>query len=73
MPFNPGTQPFRIRFSISNLLGGAGNFNYQLYMSKNGGPYQAVTPTSNNGVKSADASTDVDGTKILIPRLTPPT
>lgn len=73
MPFNPGTDPFRIRFSISNLNGGARSLNYELRMSKNGGPYEPVTPSSLNGVKSADASTDTDGTPILIPRLGPPT
>jgi hypothetical protein len=73
MPFNPGTSPFRLRFSISNLAGGANTLNYTLHASKNGGPYQLVTPTSTMGVKSNDAGSDADGTSILVPRLTMPT
>lgn len=41
---------------------------WQLYFSRNSGAYEPVTTTS-IGVKSADASTDADETKILIPRL----
>lgn len=44
-----------------------GNY-WKLYFSKNSGAYTPVTTTS-VGVKSADASSDADETKILIPRL----
>lgn len=42
--------------------------SWLLYFSRNAGTYEPVTTTS-VGVKSADASSDADETKILIPRL----
>lgn len=71
--FTPGASPFRLRFSIENPdAEAAGSQPFQIYMSKNGGAYAAITAASTNGVKSADAGSDADNTNIYIPRLTTP-
>lgn len=64
---------FRLRIGVSNISGPSRAMNYELRMSKNGGPYEPVTTTSTNGVKSADVGSDVDGTPIFVPRLSIPT
>jgi hypothetical protein len=56
----PGTT-FRIRFTISNT-GTAASGVITLRASKNGAAYTAVTTSSTNGGRSADASTATDGT-----------
>jgi hypothetical protein len=63
---------FRIRIAVANASDAVQTLNYELRMSKNGGAYNAVTTTSTNGVKSADAGSDVDGTPIFVPRLSIP-
>lgn len=71
--FTPGTSPFRLRFSIENPTHVAtGSLPYEIYLSKNGGAYAAITTSSTNGLKSADAGSDADNTSIFIPRLTTP-
>jgi hypothetical protein len=73
MTFNPGVLPFRIRFSIQNLLADIYSGPYELYVSKNGGAYTQVTASGTQGVlTSTAASSDADETPIYVPRLTPP-
>jgi hypothetical protein len=69
----PGSAAFRLRFSIENPDAEAtGSLPFQIYVSKNGGAYAAVTTSSTNGVQSTDAGSDADNTTIVIPRLTTP-
>jgi hypothetical protein len=69
----PGSAAFRLRFSIENPDAEAtGSLPFQIYVSKNGGAYAAVTTSSTNGIKSIDAGSDADNTTIVIPRLTTP-
>jgi hypothetical protein len=67
-----GTNPFRLRISVKNDGHELSSRNWQLYVSKNGGPYQAITTTSTHGVKAVDAGSSVDEAPILVPRLTMP-
>jgi len=71
MTFNPGASAFRIRFSLENT---GANFTgpFEIYASKNGGAYAAVTTSSTMGVKSASASSDGDNTALDVQRLTTP-
>lgn len=70
--FNPGAANFRLRMALRNAAGTAtGSVPWQLYASKNGGSYAAVTTSSTSGVKSIDAGSSADDTAILIPRLYP--
>lgn len=70
MAFDPGTATFRLRIKIDKQSAGATSGSaWQLRCSKNSGAYQQVSTSSTFGVKSADASSDADETKILIPRL----
>ncbi|MDB5555424.1 MAG: hypothetical protein JWL86_5408 [Rhizobium sp.] len=71
--FNPGAGNFRLRASIANLdTAATGALPYEIYVSKNGGAYAAVTTSSTGGVKSVDAGADADNTSILVPRLSVP-
>lgn len=70
MSFDPGTNPFRLRIQIANDGADVVAAPFELYVSKNGGAYAPVTTTSTMGVKSTDAGSDIDETKIYIPRLT---
>lgn len=65
------TDPFRLRFSIYSENSARDAAPWQLYVSKNGGAYQATTTTSDY-VKSVDAGASADETAILVPRLTLP-
>ncbi len=61
---------FRLRFVLSNTGGNATDADlWQIYASKNGGAYAAVT-TSTASVKSADAGSSADNTSLTTQRLT---
>lgn len=67
--FWPTGSAFRLRFGIANE-GTVFNDTFQLRVSVNGGAYNLVT-TSSSPVRSVDAGSDADETKIYVPRLTP--
>lgn len=67
----PLEDPFRLRFSIVNEGDALDAAPWQLYVSKNGGVYHAVTTTSDDAY-SLNAGTSPDETPIFIPRLTAP-
>lgn len=72
MSFDPGTASFRLRLQVNNAGGDVAAANWQIYVSKNGGAYSALTTSSTNGVKSYDAGASADNDPIYVPRLTPP-
>ncbi len=51
---------FRIRFVVANTGDANANSPYQLFVSKNGGSYGAVTTSSTGGAQSADAGSSAD-------------
>ena len=55
---------FRIRFVISNTGDGGATPNFNLFLSKEGGAYAAITTSSTNGVQAADASSSADNTTL---------
>lgn len=67
----PLEDPFRLRFSILNEGGTLDAAPWELYVSKNGGAYHAVTTTSDDAY-SLNAGSSPDETPIYIPRLTIP-
>lgn len=68
--YDPGANNFRLRIGVTNALSSAtGSIPWQIYSSKNGGAYAAVTTASTGGVRSVDASSDSDDAIITIPRL----
>lgn len=67
----PLEDPFRLRFSIVNEGETLDAAAWQLYVSKNGGAYHAVTTTSDDAY-SLNAGSSPDETPIFIPRLTIP-
>lgn len=67
----PLEDPFRLRFSIVNEGDSLTAAPWQLYVSKNGGAYHAVT-TSSDDARSVNAGSSPDETQIFIPRLTIP-
>ncbi len=72
--FTPNDAPFRLRVSISNFAASdAASQPYELYLSKNGAGFAAITTSSTGGVKSSSAaSSDSDNTILRVPRLTTP-
>lgn len=71
--YYPGTNTFRLRAAIKNeRLSDTGALPFQIYLSKNGGTRVAITTTSTDGVKSADAGSDADDTALTVQRLTTP-
>ena len=55
---------FRVRFVVQNDGTANTNDTLSLYAAKNGGAYTIVSTARNDGLKSADASTDADSTSI---------
>lgn len=70
---DPRDANFRLRIGIANWADATASQAWQLYCSKNGGIYSAVTTSSTIGVKSVDAGSSADETGILIQRLSIPT
>lgn len=69
--YDPNGNNFRLRIGVSNALATAtGSIPWQIYASKNGGAYAAVTTASAGGVQSIDAGASADDAAILTPRLT---